>query len=113
MGAALFVDVLSIAEKYSRVNTFISFDILCNIEYTIVSAEGIVLWRMGMAKIKRTHTFDPELLERLERAAKQERRAVSEQLSIFLEQALNRFEKEQSTKSESKSGNWSPALLAA
>jgi hypothetical protein len=45
-------------------------------------------------KIKRTHTFDRKLLARLETAAKKERRAVSEQLSIFLEKALAEFEKE-------------------
>lgn len=45
-------------------------------------------------KIKRTHTFDRKLLKRLETAAKKERRAVSEQLSIFLEKALAEFEKE-------------------
>lgn len=66
-----------------------------------------------MAKIKRTHTFDPALLERLERASKQERRSVSEQLSIFLEDALTRFEKNQSKKQESESGNWIPELMAA
>ena len=46
-------------------------------------------------KIKRTHTFDRKLLARLERAAKQERRAVSEQLAIFLEEALAKFEKKE------------------
>lgn len=52
-------------------------------------------------KIKRTHTFDQALLDRLERAAKQERRAVSEQLAILLEDALGRFEKSQATKEKS------------
>ena len=59
-------------------------------------------------KIKRTHTFDRKLLARLERAAKQERRAVSEQLAIFLEEALARFEK-----SEKKPGPMVPAQRAA
>jgi hypothetical protein len=66
-----------------------------------------------MAKIKRTHTFDPELLDRLDRAAKQERRSVSEQLSIFLEEALARFEKAQAKKQESEPGPFLPALKAA
>lgn len=59
-------------------------------------------------KIKRTHTFDRKLLVRLENAAKHERRAVSEQLAIFLEKALAEFEK-----SENKSGNTKPALGSA
>jgi len=44
-------------------------------------------------KIKRTHTFDRNLLKRLETAAKHERRAVSEQLAIFLERGLAEFER--------------------
>lgn len=54
-------------------------------------------------KIKRTHTFDRMLLKRLETAAKHERRAVSEQLAIFLEEALAKFEKAE------KPGNMEPA----
>lgn len=60
-------------------------------------------------KIKRTHTFDRKLLKRLETAAKKERRAVSEQLSIFLEDALAKFEK----KSDDSPGNRMPARVAA
>jgi hypothetical protein len=45
-----------------------------------------------MAKIKRTYPLEAELVERLERAAKDERRPISEQLSIFLEEALEKYE---------------------
>ena len=44
-------------------------------------------------KIKRTHTFDRSLLARLEQMACKERRKVSEQLAILLEDALERAEK--------------------
>jgi len=63
----------------------------------------------GTKKIKRTHTFDRKLLKRLEAAAKKERRAVSEQLSIFLEEALAKFEK----KSENEPGQLLPAMTTA
>lgn len=43
-------------------------------------------------KIKRTHTFTESQLERLERLAEQERRPVSRQLEILLEDALKRAE---------------------
>ncbi len=63
-------------------------------------------------KIKRTHTFDRSLLARLERLARKERRKVSEQLAILLEDALERAEKPRSDSSESKPGNWKPAGAA-
>ena len=64
-------------------------------------------------KIKRTHTFSPSLLERLERLARSERRNVSMQLAILLEDALDRAEKKAAREAESESGNWEPALMAA
>lgn len=57
-------------------------------------------------KIKRTHTFDRKLLVRLEDAAKKGRRPVSEQLAIFLEGALAKFE------SEHEPGNRTPAGMS-
>lgn len=56
-------------------------------------------------KIKRTHTFDRELLKRLEHLARKERRKVSEQLAILLEDALDRAEK----RTEKESGPRVPA----
>ena len=50
----------------------------------------------GGKKIKRTHTFDRSLLARLEQLARKERRKVSEQLAILLEDALERAEREKS-----------------
>lgn len=44
------------------------------------------------SKIKRTHTFTREHLERLERLAEKEQRPVSRQLGILLEDALKRAE---------------------
>ncbi len=46
-------------------------------------------------KIKRTHTFTAEQLERLERLAEQGQRPVSRQLWMLLEDALGRAEKMQ------------------
>jgi hypothetical protein len=59
-------------------------------------------------KIKRTHTFDRALLARLEKMARKERRKVSEQLAILLEDALERAEK----RSEKEPGPLVPAPVA-
>jgi hypothetical protein len=63
-------------------------------------------------KIKRTHTFERTLLKRLEQMARKERRKVSEQLAILLEDALERAEK-RAEKAENESGPQVPAPSVA
>jgi hypothetical protein len=62
-------------------------------------------------KIKRTHTFEPALLKRLELMARKERRKVSEQLAILLEDALDRAEK-RAERAENEPGPGMPAPSA-
>lgn len=59
---------------------------------------------------KRTYILPSGLIERLERAATSERRPIGRQLEIFLERALDQYDRE---KSETKPGNWELASLAA
>jgi len=59
---------------------------------------------------KRTYILPNALLERLEAAAQRERRPVGRQLEIFLEKALDQYEK---AAAEQKPGPWVPELLAA
>jgi hypothetical protein len=68
---------------------------------------------MKAKKIKRTHTFDPNLLDRLEMAAQHERRPVSEQLAIFLEESLENYERKKAKDKEDTSGQYLPELMTA
>jgi hypothetical protein len=65
----------------------------------------------GDKKIKRTHTFDRSLLARLEELARKERRKVSEQLAILLEDALERAERPRGGRQDKESGNSAPVFV--
>lgn len=43
-----------------------------------------------MTKVKRTYSLDEEVVARLEAAAKKNRRALSQQLSLYIEAGLER-----------------------
>lgn len=60
---------------------------------------------------KRTYILPDALISRLERAAISERRPFGRQLEIFLERALDQYERE--LKAEPKPGQYEAALLAA